>query len=515
MESQIQYSDGYFFVKGTYPNPTLRDNGFKYDPGKGLWWTRSHLDVEKVGGMSAQTQEKVELFNKNLRDSTVDTSREVFSAPPGKEYYPFQKAGIRYLLDHKTSLLADSPGLGKTIQVIGMINNDISLRRILILAPSSMVYQWVKELEQWCTRDLYVEGYKPSKPVTLDQNTIAVMTYRRMFTVHPHLSAINWDLVVLDEGHYIKNVQAVRTTYITGAKNGNDWLIKPITGKKRIVITGTPILNRPEELWTILNFLEPDIWWSRDDFLRRYCENTDHLEELKTRLRSTIMLRRDKNTVLPELPKKRHHIIYLFPLNLTRTNNRLYKSYYNQIKVYKDNGTFEECLKNRDTNLWAAMTELAKMRKELASLKITPCFNILDMALSSEECKIVFFAHHKILLESIYNQFKSKAVILTGDTPPNKRQEVVEKFQTDPSCKLFVGSIQAAGYGITLTAATNVIFGEMDWVPANMEQCADRCCRIGSDHSVLIQYVVWQDTLEHAMASRLVEKQELINKVLT
>lgn len=512
MEYQIQYADGYFFTKGKYPDRLLRRNGFRFDPGKELWWTRSHRNAELVGWLTDDAQKAINEFNKNIRDSKENISREDFPAPPGLDYFPFQKVGIRYILNHEATLLSDSPGLGKTIQILGAINTDLSIRRVLIIAPVSVSVNWIDEFNKWTMRKFKVEGFHRNAPISLDQDTIVIVSYRRMFTVQAHLSAIKWDLVVLDEGHYIKNVKAIRTTMITGVKSGNDWLIKPITGKRRVVITGTPILNRPEELYPILNFLKPDIWWSRDDFLKRYCdEGASNLKELGIRLRATLMLRRAKETVLPELPSKLFKVETISAPKRTDAALREYRKIRGVLKKQKE--LYDDFAKNSPDILFR-LNELSKLRKRIGLDKVAFLRNNLDVLLNDEETKVVFFAHHKEVLQNIYGAFKSKAVILTGDTDAVKRKEAVNKFQTDPSCKLFVGSIQAAGFGITLTEATHVVFGEMDWVPSNIQQCIDRCSRIGSKHSIVVSFIVFFGSLEYAMARRIVDKQLIIDETM-
>ena len=126
----------------------------------------------------------------------------------------------------------------------------------------------------------------------------------------------------------------------------------------------------------------------------------------------------------------------------------------------------------------------------------------------------MLFAHHHDVIEQIIAPFGDAAVKLTGEDTAVERQAAVDRFQTDPGCTLFVGSITAAGLGLTLTASSHVVFAELDWVPGNMRQAEDRCHRIGQRDSVLVQYIVMEGSLDAQIAQQLVEKEEIIEQAL-
>ena len=141
----------------------------------------------------------------------------------------------------------------------------------------------------------------------------------------------------------------------------------------------------------------------------------------------------------------------------------------------------------------------------------------LDVAAFARACgieKVVVFAHHHDVVDGLMEHFGDAAVRLTGRDSQEQKQAAVDRFQTDPDCKVFVGSIQAAGVGLTLTAASNVVFAELDWVPANVTQAEDRCHRIGQNENVLVQHLVVDGSIDARMAQVLVEKQELADKAL-
>lgn len=338
----------------------------------------------------------------------------------------------------------------------------------------------------------------------------------------------SYDLCILDEGHYIKNKKAKRSEYA-----------KSITAKSRrlLILTGTPILNRPVELFNLINVLDPQTWSNFWYYVKRYCNaqnngfgwdftGASNLEELQDKLRSTIMVRRLKKDVLTELPAKRRQIIELAwddasdcverEINAWSTHEQRIAELQVRADLAKasdDDAQYKSAVDQLRDEVQAAFTEMAKLRHETALAKASNVIDHIEQSLESSE-KIVVFAHHHDLINKLSAAFKDTAVVLTGKTEIADRQKVVDRFQTDPTCKVFIGSITAAGVGITLTAASHVVFAELDWVPGNVTQAEDRCHRIGQKESVLIQHIVLENSLDARMAKTLVAKQEVIDKAL-
>ena len=157
--------------------------------------------------------------------------------------------------------------------------------------------------------------------------------------------------------------------------------------------------------------------------------------------------------------------------------------------------------------------EMSKVRKEVAVAKIPFILDHVREALEELE-KLVLFVYHHEVVDALKTSLGDSCVSVDGRTKNEDRQAAVDRFQSDPSCKVFVGTIRAAGVGITLTAASNVIFGELDWVPGNVTQSEDRCHRIGQTDTVFVRHLVLEDSLDERMAQIIVEKQEVIDKAL-
>lgn len=503
-----------------------------WDPEEFVWQVdATPVSLELLGSIKCEVAEEVSSFInkvKKEKDAAMEASRATKSnikipSPKGLEYMPFQKAGIAYAMNHKNTLIADEMGLGKTIQAIGVINSDPSIESVLVVCPASLKLNWKKEVEKWLVRKMDVnilsKGDKVSKGVF-------ILNYDIIHKMVDDLPAV--DLIILDESHYIKNNKAKRTkATIAVAKKA----------ERRILLTGTPIKNRPIELWTQINLLCPETfksWWY---YAKRYCGaykgqwgvelgGATNIEELYEKLRLTCMVRRLKKDVLKELPSKVRQVIEL-PANgcssIIRKENQLMEARRSSLdalhvavelaKASNDESYYEEAVRQLKEAYKVSFTEMAKIRKEVAVSKIPYVINHIEDSIEDGE-KIIVFAHHREVCDSIYNQFKDKAVILTGSTKNEDRQKAVDRFQSDPEVKVFVGSLHAAGTGITLTASSRVLFAELDWTPAIMQQAEDRAHRIGQEDNVLIQYLVLEGSLDSKIANDIANKLAVIEKAL-
>jgi SWI/SNF-related matrix-associated actin-dependent regulator of chromatin subfamily A-like protein 1 len=349
-----------------------------------------------------------------------------------------------------------------------------------------------------------------------------------------------WCVLISDEAHYLKNPKAQRTKVVFGEraterekKNGAAD-VPGIIARKRILLSGTPIANKPVELYPLISYLDPITWGNFFKFAIRYCSahqnghgwdfsGASNLDELQDKLRSSIMVRRLKKDVLTELPPKRRQVIE-FPAtgDLARVAKAEKHAYEGVDELEAavelaaasdDPSAYETAVQKLAKGQRAVFEGLSTLRLETARAKIPLCVDHLREAVE-ESGKVVCFAHHKEVVRAIAEEFGVEAVQLVGDTPMIERQAAVDRFQKDPGCKLFIGSIMAAGVGITLTAASHVVFCELDWVPGNVSQAEDRCHRIGQRESVLVQHLVLEGSLDATMARRIISKQEIIDRAL-
>ena len=451
------------------------------------------------------------------------------SSPPGKSYYPFQIEGIQYILDHDSSLVADEMGLGKTIQAIGAFNADETIHRCLVICPASLKINWKREFEEWATRPtgiIVVDGRNSMPhsryiPRGYCNNLVVIVNYDIIESHRDWIDSLNWDLLIVDEVQYLKNPKAQRTRVVLGGRGlgrgrGKRKSIQPIKARKRLFLSGTPILNCPIELWPLVQALDPTgLGRSFVRFAYRYCAprrtrwGTDFMgsanrKELSEKLRSAFMIRRLKSDVLPDLPPKRRQVIEL-PVDSEMGLLGDEKTAYDSYQEFLDRG-------GQQTKRKIAFGELAQLRHEVAVSKVPMVVEHLQENL--ENGPIVCFAHHRDVIWEIVDSFDpADVVMLTGTTSPGDRQKAVDDFQSGKA-NLFVGNIQAAGVGITLTQSQHVVFAELDWTPANLTQAEDRCHRIGQTGSLLIQHLVLENSLDARMVRRLIRKQKVIAEVL-
>jgi SWI/SNF-related matrix-associated actin-dependent regulator 1 of chromatin subfamily A len=213
-------------------------------------------------------------------------------------------------------------GLGKTIQAIGVINADPSIKRVLVVCPASLKVNWARELNKWLVRRMSVEVANGNFP----RSDVVIINYDILKKWRTEIDQIKWDLLIVDECHYVKNSRALRTQALLGKHDRDpDKRIKGIEARKRIFMTGTPIVNRPSELWSLVEALDPQGLGSNFfQFMKRYTNAThngygwdftgaSNLDELQQRLRAKFMVRRLKSEVLTDLPAKRRQVIVLPP----------------------------------------------------------------------------------------------------------------------------------------------------------------------------------------------------------
>lgn len=491
------------------------------------------IDIEYVNGAHDAINAGAVNHVESVAASRANDWEGEIPCPEGLAYLPYQKAGIAYAMARTNALIADEMGLGKTIQAIGAVNADASIKSVLVVCPASLKLNWQREFMRWQTRGMTVgiaNGALPSTDVVIINYDI----------IKKHISAIHartWDMMILDESHYLKNSKAQRTNLVLGKWDRDpEKVIPAIQARRRIALTGTPILNRPIEAWPIVHALAPAEFGNWRTYVTRYCagyqadhgwdvSGASHLDELQDKLRATIMVRRLKKDVLTELPAKRRQVIEL-PANgaagAVQAEADAYAAQQERlaalraaVELAKADGDddYAGAVARLQQGTMAAFTELAKLRHTTAMAKVPHVIEHIRDTLDGGDSKLIVFAHHKDVIAALAAEFPG-CVQITGDTPMQARQDAVDRFQTDPTCRLFLGNIQAAGVGLTLTASSHVIMAELDWVPGNVSQAEDRAHRIGQLNSVLVQHLVLEGSLDANMARKLVAKQEIIDRAL-
>lgn len=466
---------------------------------------------------------------KSQRQQAVEQSRATSTEidlphPAGLDYMPFQKAGIQFALDRAGVLIGDEMGLGKTIQAIGIINSDAKIKSAIIVCPKSLKLNWKRELEKWLVHPLTIGVANGDFP----QTDIVIVNYESLKKYDEQIQVRMWSIAIVDEAHYIKNAKAQRSK-----------LVKSIKSTRKVRLTGTPIANRPAELYNIIEDLGGS-WGSFFSFAKRYCNaykngfgwdfsGAANLDELQRRLRETIMVRRLKADVLKELPRKIRQIVEVEAetadqkravkseqTHETTSENRLAElRALVELSKAESESAYKVAVQRLSEASQVEFTEMARLRHETALAKIPAIIAHIENALEDADNKIIIAAHHHDVIEELMSGLSDfQPVKLTGENNEQERLAAVDAFQNDSNVRVFIGSITAAGVGITLTAASHVVFAELDWVPGNITQMEDRAHRIGQTETVLVQHIVLSDSLDARMARMLVEKQNVIDNAL-
>ena len=604
-----------------------------------VWWTfkvenaamlSTYADETAKAAMAGHVEE-VEASRAAAPKLSAEEIARTMPSPPDLSYLPYQMAGILWLMRHAKSLLADAPGLGKTIQVLGAINAEPAIKSILVICPASLRLNWARESVKWLVQprtiqvvdsgkirdkelakhvtadstpgnaEMVIVNYdrlgeepgpvgvkyengtltllfssqwgkdradnmfaakdlqcatevtekkriaKPTLPPEAQQTVdvlTALLTHNETFEA---LMARKWDLMVIDESHMLKSKDAARTHACYGYWDRDKKVAIPglaDNAARLWALTGTPIPNRPVEAHSTLTKLAPQEFGNWKRFVERYCDGRQewvtrskqawvvdgarHLDELQERLRGSVMIRRLKEDVLKELPAKRRQIIVL-PQNgsskAVEAENAAFAAHEDAIAQAEaemalatasdDPQAYARAAAKLAQDYSVAFTECSAARHRVALAKVPAVIEHVKNMLESGVAKIVVWAHHRDVEDALMDGLAEyHPVMLRGGDSNAEKDAAITTFQHDPECRVFVGSIAAAGVGITLTAASTECFAELSFVPGEVTQAEDRCHRVGQKDNVLIQHLVFDGSMDAKIVKTLVAKQAVADAAL-
>lgn len=474
--------------------------------------------------ISDELKKAVDAFEKNVEASLLTSKDISVPAPEGMEYLPYQKAGIHYCLERKHTILGDEMGLGKTIQALGVINAT-QAKHALVVCPASLQKNWQREAQKWLVDapERSIDIIKGRQFVSKKETpTLRIVSYDSLSShIDDALFSTKYDLIVYDEAHFMKNQKTERTK--KGLKLAAD---------KKIFLTGTPILNRPIELYPILAHIGASPAGNWKHYVERYCDayhdgygyrvdGASNLGELRTLLRGECLVRRLKKDVLTELPEKRRQPLVWEAVSqeekaALKAEAQLLKKIKDDIaKLSKDTKTEEGQAKVRAAK-FRSIGEITEARKVTAIAKAPRVGDtVAEMLTEGGTDKVIVFGHHKEVLDILMEKLAAfKPVRLDGSMSLAQRQDAVDTFSNDKDCRVFVGSIRAAGVGLTLTAASTVVFSELDWTPGALSQAEDRAHRIGQKNAVLSVIPLLEDSIDGFMYKKVENKQAVIDKLM-
>jgi SWI/SNF-related matrix-associated actin-dependent regulator of chromatin subfamily A-like protein 1 len=437
-----------------------------------------------------------------VKDVVIDYSK--YSNRPPLEH---QKEAIQKLVENKKFILADDMGLGKTTSTI-IAALETGAKKILIICPATLKINWKREIENYSDRPIFISEGKQFST----EDDFVIVNYDIMKNFHDPkkkddslILMSKFDLIIIDEAHYIKNAQAQRTKLINDITKSVDrlWLL-----------TGTPMTSRPIDYFNLLSLIDSPVAKNWMAYVIRYCagfqfkvgprkiwnvQGASNLEELRDRT-AGLTLRRLKENVL-DLPDKIITPVYL------RLKSKVYE------EVMGDYYNWYEKNPEESKSLTVQFTKLTKVRQIIADEKIAQTIEIAENIIEQDK-KVIIFCNFTDSLNKITEHFGKAAVKLDGSMSKVERQFSVDQFQENDKIKVFVGNIKAAGVGITLTSAEAVIFNDLSFLPSDHAQAEDRAYRYGQKNNVLVYYPIFENTIEGIIYDILHNKKQVIATVM-
>lgn len=508
--------------------------------------------VDKLFEHNKQNKDAIQLKQSGIDVSGVDYSFMKI------EPYEYQKQAVAFFeTTNGNAILGDQPGVGKTLSSISYaIKNNY---KTLVIVPASLKLNWRNEILKFTNEKCFIYKFKPRKKDNIEvynknESLFHIINYESLESYfdfnYSHkctnynckwegvteikkyercpncgrikvvksrsyhliskqdkdgdvLNPSDYDLIVLDEAHYIKNPAAFRSQIIKKTFKESS---------KKILMTGTAIKNKPYEFFPLLNMIDSKEWSNAHNFGVRYCnahqdkfghwnyDGASNLEELYRRI-SPYFLRRLKKDILKFLPPKTYTTI---PIELKSDALKEYK------KI--ESGVIDES--QETDNKMTHLARIQKLKQFTTIYKAKQSIEFIKNIIEGDE-KIVVFSQFISATEYIYNEFRDVAVVFTGKHNMIEKQQAVDKFLEDDECKVFVGTIGAAGVGLTLTSANCLMFLDLPWEPASKIQAEDRIHRATQkSNNVQIIKLICQNTIDVDIDNLITEKEQIISKVL-
>ncbi len=436
------------------------------------------------------------------RERKVEIDYSKYSQRPPLNH---QKESIEKLVGNDKFILADDMGLGKTTSAV-IAALEANLKKVLIVCPASLKINWKREIANYTDKSVSIVEGK-----IWESAEFVIINYDILKNFHDPQDRKNsvilnegFDLIVVDEAHYIQNTQAARTKIANDIINkvGKVWLL-----------TGTPMTSRPMNYYNLLNLVDSPVAFNWMGYVRRYCngyqftvgrkkiwnvQGASNLEELRDRTKPQV-LRRLKEEIL-DLPDKIVTPIYL------KLKSRDYEELMGEYYRWFDQG-------QESGSLTVQFSKLMKVRQVIAEEKIKNTCEIAENIIEQGK-KVIIFTNFTDSLNQIVEHFGKTAVKLDGSMSKDERQKSVDRFQTDEKIQVFAGNIKAAGVGITLTSAEAVIMNDLSFVPSDHSQAEDRAYRYGQKNNVLVYYPIFENTIESIIYDILQNKKNIFEIVM-
>lgn len=513
----------------------MREHGLDFSvpastPGSAVLFTKEPYAAAAFG-QYATPQAKGQLHGilTEIEASWQATSGAHIACPADKELWPFQKADIEYALRRKNTLVGDQPGLGKTPVAI-CFANEIRAKRVLVVCPASIRLQWVKRIREWTT----LRWPYAVHPILHSRNGVnpdaewTVVSYDlcRTEAIGKALARGRYDLLILDEAHYLKTPDAGRTRALFGG--GRERVFEPIAGRCEhiLALTGTPLPNRPREAYTLsraLNFDSID-WLSEENFKTRFNpsvmierfdpqsgltkryidERTGRHSELQNRMRANFMTRHLKREVMGQLKMPIYDIIQLDetgPVKQALAAESL-------LQIDPDH------LEGADA---AILGHISVVRRMMGVALAPQIADYVDMLMDGGEEKLVLFGWHIEVLDILQKRLERHGLVrIDGRTSSTAKERYVNEFVTNPRVQICLGNMQSMGVGTDglQKVSCHALIAEPDWVPGNNEQAFDRLDRGGQTRQVQGDIFVAPGSIAERVLASALRKNQTTHKAL-
>ncbi len=428
---------------------------------------------------------------------------------------PFQPGAARFALERNRSYLALDPGLGKTI-VTALIMNALStpyVQSFVVVVPPFLALNTREEFRKWLCWDatihiygdpepVYAGGLRPVHQILIVPDSMVGDPLGARSALYALIEKLGREGATLfvDEAHRYKNMEAQRTQGL---------FIIARYFKRVVFLSGTPMPNRPMELYAILSKFAPETidFKSERDYGLHYCagyfdgfgydfRGASNIRELAAKVRGLFMLRLRKKDVLRDLPDKTEELIFIaedVPAKMAVVDKQMLKEH-----------SPEDLMRGK-----LGSPHLSTYRRKLGVAKAPLAVAYIKELLADTDEAILIFAEHTEVIERLAKGLaKYKPVVITGKVNKNIRNGLVLDFQRDKTKRVFIGNIKACGVGFTITKATRVVFAEFSWVPGDNDQAADRTHRIGQKDHVLVQYLVFKNSFDRTVMETNLKKRQ-------
>ena len=479
---------------------------------------RTAQELEAVGNLSNVTSDE----DADLRIGAIQLRK-------------YQEAAVVYATKRRRCIIADEPGLGKTFEALGAVHHTGEWP-VVVVCPATVKINWEREtLKMFPTKKVHVVwGLPKSDKDRLPTADVTIINYDILSQWVGKLS--NYASVIVDEAHLVKNEKAQRSAAVAELLAGApDGLL--------MLLTGTPVPSRPRELENLLNAIgRMDDLGGTTSFLFRYCgakmnkkgywtfDGASNIAELSERLRKICWVRRKKKDVLKDLPDKSvdqlivnlegeqleayreaEQIVYqtLRAALADPTRNPFTRLHGKKDRVEDNEGATVADWLMKVKTAKIPLAEMTALRGLAATLKIGTAVTQATDFLEQTDRKLLIFAHHRHVVKGIADALGVDHIY--GGTTPAKRQAAIDAFQTDPDKRAMVCAITSMGIGVTLTAASDILMVEQDWVPGNNQQAEDRCHRVGQHNAVMVTYLTLHNSIDEDIWNMVENKQRTLD----